>query len=165
MPRGQDRWLPREMRLVSEYLVSHYPRAIHLTRVRLGTWEPKAEELRLTESELRMLGSFRRWADALAITADEMVLIEGALRPDTGEASKLEIYARLVPSTPELQDYLNRPLRLELVYAIGDAVVIQYCRERGIRCVEFRPAWLEEYFAGLERRQARGMQSRGFGEG
>lgn len=165
MPRGRDRWLPREMRLVSEYLVNAYPRAIHLTRVRLGTWEPRAEELHLTESELRMLGSFRRWADAIVITSSEMVLIEGALRPDTGEASKLEIYARLVPSTPELRDYLDRPLRLELVYAIGDAVVVQYCRERGIRCVEFRPPWLDEYFASLAARQGRGMQERGFGEG
>ncbi len=164
MPRGRDLWLPREMRLVSEYLLHAYPRAIHLTRVRLGTWKPKAEALNLTESELRMLGSFRRWADAIAITEDEIVLIEGAIRPDTGEASKLEIYKRLVPHTPELQDWMDRPIRMELVYAVGDAVVIDYCREMGITCVEFRPAWLSEYFERLQRRQRRGMQPRGFEE-
>jgi len=152
------------MRLVSEYLLAAYPKAIHLTRVRLGTWEPQAKGLQLTEAELKMLGSFRRWADAIAITEDEMVLVEGAIRPDTGEASKLQIYAELVPSTPELSDYLHLPLRMELVYAIGDAVVIDFCRRQGITTVEYRPAWLGEYFERLARRQARGMQRRGFGE-
>jgi len=164
MATGRDRWLPREMRLVSEYLLAAYPNAIHLTRVRLGTWEPHADSLKLTDAELRMLGSFRRWADAIAITSTEMVLIEGAIRPDTGEASKLQIYAELVPSTPELRPYLHLPLRLELVYAIGDAVVIDFCRRRGITTVEYRPAWIGQYFESLARRQARGMQRRGFGE-
>jgi len=150
------------MRLVSEYLLAAYPHAIHMTRVRLGTWEPQAGALELTEEELRMLGSFRRWADAIAITEKEMVLIEAAIRPDTGEASKLEIYAELVPSTPELRPYLHLPLVKELVYAIGDAVVIDFCRRQGIRTVEYRPAWLGQYFEDLARRQRRGMQSRGF---
>ena len=154
--------MPREMRLVSEYLLEAYPHAVHYTRVRLGSWEPQAAALQLTEEELRMLGSFRRWADAIAITASEMVLIEGAIRPDTGEASKLEIYARLVPSTPELHEYVHLPLAMELVYAIGDAVVIDFCRQRGIRTVEYRPPWLNEYFDALSRRQQRGMQPRGY---
>lgn len=152
------------MRLVSEYLLAAYPNAIHLTRVRLGSWEPQATALQLTEEELKMLGSFRRWADAIAITDEEMVLIEGAIRPDTGEASKLMIYAELVPATPELRQYFPLPLRMELVYAIGDAVVINFCRRVGITTVEYRPLWLGEYFERLARRQARGMQRRGFGE-
>lgn len=161
MPRGRDLWLPREMRLVSDYLVQFYPGAIHYTRIRLGTYETASKIEGLTESEQRLLGSFRRWADAIAVTDHELIVIEGAIRPDTGEASKLLTYADLVPHTPELREYLNREIRMELVVVVEDPVVTAMCRRFGIRVVVFRPEWLKEYFDLLEWRERRPPQRRG----
>jgi len=150
MPR---KWEPRELRLLSEYLMERYPTAIHLVRVRLGTLEPEGEHGPLTPEELRALGVLRRWADAIVVTKTEMILIEAAIRPDTGEASKLKVYADLVPLTPELEPYRDLPLRLELVYAVHDPVVIRYCEREGIRCVHFCPDWVLDYLRELAERK------------
>ena len=154
MPRN---WQPREQKLLAEYLTKFYPKDIHMTRVRLGAIEPEAKYPDLTEREVAALGVWRRWADAVVITKRKMILIEAAIRPDTGEASKLEVYADLLPLTPELRPYLGLPLHLELVYAVYDAVVIHYCEKHGIRCVFFCPDWILDYLKELHPRMGEGL--------
>jgi len=143
------RWQPRELRLTAEYLNKEYPGAIHMLRVRLGGLHPVLKAENLTEREKRLLSPFKRWADAIVIKADEMVLIEVAIMPEPGDVSKLELYARLVRHTPELEQYRSRPLVLELVYAIEDPLVVVMARERNIRVRYFRPKWVDDYL--LER--------------
>ena len=150
-----------EMRMVAEYLRDNYPDDVVFMRLRLGTLEPDGGGQDLTEEERRMLGVFRRWADAVVVTPREVVLVEVSIRSDTGDPSKLVIYGRLARHTPELAEYLTRPLVLELVVAVEDPVVTQLAKELGIRTRVYRPPWLPEYLAQLHRRETRPAQVRG----
>lgn len=161
MPRNTDFTKFGEMRMVAEYLRDTYPDAQVFMRLRLGTLQPDRAGEDLQEDELRMLGVFRRWADAVVVTPAELVVVEVSIRSDTGDPSKLVIYGRLVPHTPELREYRDRRLVLELVVAVEDPVVSQLAREFGIRTRTYRPSWLPEYMAQLHRRETRPAQVRG----
>lgn len=149
------KWQPRELRMLSEFLAENYPGDDYRTRIRLGKIQPRIEGTFLTEEERLHLGVFRRWADALVIQPDRLILIEAKIRPQPGVISQLQLYKRLVPNTPELQRFLDRPLEMLLVYAIQDALLIEMAREAGIKCIHYRPEWIDEYIAELYPRERR----------
>ena len=161
MPRNTDLTKYGEMRMVSEYIASAYPNSISWTRLRLGSLIPDGPRPSLTAQQRAMLGVFRRWADAAVVTDTELIIIEGSLRSDTGDPSKLVLYGRLVPHTPDLKPYLGRRLVLELVAVIEDPAVSKYARELGIRTKTFTPEWWPLYLAQLHRRERRPPQVRG----
>lgn|SRR3990167_4684967 len=161
MPRKTDFTKYGEMRMVAEYVQLTYPDDIVFMRLRLGTMIPDGPRPNLAPEEVAMLGVFRRWADAVVITKDELVVIEASIRSDTGDPSKLVIYGRLVPHTPELREFLDRRLVLELVVAVEDPVVRQLAQEMGIRTRTYEPKWMGLYLAQLHRREARPVQARG----
>lgn len=155
MGKEKRQWQPREMRMVSEFLAAHYAEYSFKTRVRLGSLHPKLHPEDLTEPEQRMLGVFRRWADAIVFMPDRLVLIEVAIRPSPGDISQLGLYERLVPHTPELAEYKQLPIEKLLVYAIEDPLVVSMARDQGIRTVYFRPGWVEDYLKILYPRERR----------
>lgn len=161
MPRGTELTKFGEMRLVSEYIARTYPDGLVFMRLRLGSLLPDGPRQDLTDGELEMLGVFRRWADAVVVTPKELIVVEASMRSDTGDPSKLVMYGRLVPLTPDLRAYLDRPLHLELVVAVEDPAVSALAHEMGIRTAVYRPPWLPEYLAQLHRRERRPVQGRG----
>jgi len=153
------KWQPREMRLLSEFLAEHYQGVEYRTRIRLGKIQPRLDGKYITEEERLNLGTFRRWADALVILPDRLILIEAKIRPQPGVISQLQLYKRLLPNTPELQRFRDRPLEMLLVYAIRDDLLISMAREEGIRCIQYRPAWVDEYLKELYPRERRATRS------
>ncbi|OGQ17410.1 MAG: hypothetical protein A2138_26865 [Deltaproteobacteria bacterium RBG_16_71_12] len=161
MPRNTDFTKYGEMRMVAEYVAQAYPDDIVYMRLRLGSLAPDGPRPELKPEEAAMAGVFRRWADAVVITTDELIVIEASLRSDTGDPSKLVVYGRLVPHTPELREFMNRRLVLELVVSVEDPVVRMVAQELGIRCRRYEPKWFPEYLAQLHRRERRPVQTRG----
>jgi hypothetical protein len=155
MAEGKRQWQPREMRLVSEFLAKYYPNYETRTRVRLGAIHPELHPETLSESEKSMVGVFRRWADAIVIMPDKLVLIEAAIRPSPGDISQIELYEHLLPLTPELEEFRALPIEKLLVFAIEDPVVVAMARERGINTRYFRPGWVDEYLDILYPRERR----------
>lgn len=155
MPRGNRTWRPIETRLVAEFLAVRFPDARTMQRVRLGTIPGELPADGLEPAELRLLGTWRRWADALVIMPEELVLIEGAVRPDPGDVSQLELYMHLLPLTPELEELRSRPARGLLLYAIDDPVIRRLAADRNFTVEIFRPAWVEEYLSTLYPRKQR----------
>jgi len=147
--------------MVAEYVQRTYREALVFMRLRLGVLEPDVGPRDLSPEETAMLGVFRRWADAVVVTRDELIVVEASIRSDTGDPSKLVLYGRLVPSTPELKAYLGKRLVLELVVAVEDPAVSALAHEMGIRTRVYRPPWLPEYLANLHRRERRPVQARG----
>jgi len=105
-----------------------------------------------------MIGSWRRWADAIIILKDKLIVLEAAIRPQPGKISQLDLYTRLVPHTPELAAWKALPIEKVLLYAIEDPATTLMAREQGIRCVEYKPLWLESYLELLMPRERRGMR-------
>lgn len=152
MPRQYE---PREQRLVAEWVAQAFPHAELRTRVPLGAVDPALDDSGLSASELRALGVWRRWADALVIEPHRLHLVEGKIRSQLGALEQLAVYAKLLPLTPELAELRHLPLELHLVWAIPDPIVEALARERGILTHRFRPAWIESYLRALDTRKAR----------
>lgn len=161
MARGSYLTKFGEMRMVAEYVQRTYPQGLVYMRLRLGALQPDVGPRDLAPEEMAMLGLFRRWADAVVVTQEELIVVEASIRSDSGDPSKLVLYGRLVPLTPELQEYRNRKLVLELVVAVEDPAVSALAQEMGVRTRVYRPPWLPEYLAQLHRRERRPVQSRG----
>lgn len=149
------KWEPRELRLVSEYITEYYPKYRSYTRVRLGAIHPGLEPEKYLPAERKMIGVWRRWADAIIIRHRDLILIEAAIRPEPGDISKLLLYERLIPYTPEFYDYKTWPVIKELVYAIEDPLIVSMCREVNIRPRKFKPKWVDEYLKTLFFRERR----------
>jgi hypothetical protein len=147
--------------MVAEYLRDTYPNEEVFMRLRLGSLQTAGDHPGLSQEEVLALGVYRRWADAVVVTKSELVVVEVSIRSDTGDPSKLIVYGRLVPLTPELREYLDRRLVLELVVAVEDPVVSQLAHELGIRTKVYSPLWLPDYLAQLHRRETRPAQVRG----
>lgn len=130
-----------------------FPNDWYEMRVRLGPPKPAAPTTLLTDAEKRMVGIWRRWADAIVYRTHELIIIEAAIRADPGDISQLGLYAYLVPLTPELKPHWNKKIIKMLVYAIEDPATIKIARENQIRCVEYKPSWLEAYLEILMPRE------------
>lgn len=146
---GKRDWTPRETRMVSEYLAKKYHKYPYKMRQRLGSVPAELDLPGRDHAEQKMAGNWRRWADAIVFKPSQLILIEAAIRPDPGYVSKMQLYAKLIKHTPELKPYAGLPVSLELVYALEDAALMQMARDAGIKCVRYKPAWLDEYLKTL----------------
>jgi len=156
MKETTRKWEPREMRLVSEYIVKKYPKDKSFTRVRLGATHPGLLPEGLSAEEKRMITVWKRWADAIVITQTKIILIEAAILPDLGDVSKLLVYEYLLKFTPEFEEYLDRPIEKQLVISVEDPVLTKIARGAGIKVVAFAPEWINDYVRSLAQRKQRG---------
>jgi len=155
MAEEKRQWQPREMRLVSEYLAKHYGKYPTKTRVRVGAIHPDLKPGELSDAEQRMVGVFRRWADAVVFMPNRLILIEAAIRPSPGDISQLELYKHLLPKTPELAEHKSKRIDMVLLYALEDPVIVALAREKGIKVVYFHPSWIDDYLKILYPRERR----------
>jgi len=146
---------PREQRLCAEFVQQFFPKEWVKYQVRLG--RPRASEqytgIQLSEN----LAAYNRrpCADALIMRAHELVLIETYLKIDLGKVSQLQIYAKLLPGTPELAGVASLPVRLLIVGALEDPTLTQHARDNGIEFHLFRPSWVDAYFDVIAPRNQR----------
>ena len=136
-----------EMRFVSAYLATFHPEDRCKMHVLLGAYPEPPKGTVLNKTEQLTLGCMRKWADAIVIAKDKLTLIEGKLiihRYFEG-LGQLQVYSRLVPQTPELQPYLDRPTECILLVPVEDPLVRTLCIENNIRMVIWRPLFVEEY--------------------
>jgi hypothetical protein len=154
--RGQ-----RERRLLSEWLALRYPDQETWQQVRLGAFQQTIANAQLDITELRALGVWRRYADALVFKESSLLLIEASLVSEPGYISQIELYARLIPLTPELEVFWAWPIEMLYLVALEDPVVTANARDRGIRIEVFTPIWIPDYFAGLEKRKSVATRSGG----
>jgi len=156
--REKRSWQPREMQMLAEWLTKTQPGKRVLTRVRLGSPRPEVPRPEMSPEERAMIGAWRRWADAVILDREGATIVEAAIRPDPGKISQLQLYAKLLPQTPELEPWAHLPIKMILLYAIEDAATVLLAREQGILCVEYKPPWLPSYLELLMPRERRGVR-------
>lgn len=148
-PRSNRPYIPREGRLLVEWLATAHPGAYVQTRVFLGRIEPAVQKTGLTAAEVRMLGTARRWVDAVVIDAAAVHLYEAKIRLEPKALAELALYNRLFPYTADFATWKDWPRKLHLLYAVEDPVVLALAREQGILAHQYHPAWVDEYLATL----------------
>jgi len=144
--------------MVNEWLAKTQSGKKTMTRVRLGSPKSAIPRADLAPEEAAMIGSWRRWADAIILEEDRVTLIEAAIRPNPGKISQLELYKMLMPVTPELRAWKGLPIDMILLYAIEDPATIYLARSKGIKCIEYKPTWLPAYLEALMPRERRGVR-------
>jgi len=154
MPARRE-WSPVESKLVGEFAATRYPNCRTLQRVRVGQIPGDLDVAGLDEAEIRMLGVWRRWVDLLIVDPPVLRVVEAAMMPDPGDVSQLELYLHLLPSTPELQEFMDlRPVGM-LVYAIDDPVIRRLAADRGYTVQIYQPVWLAQYLERIFPRERR----------
>jgi len=151
-------WQPREMQMLTEWLTKTQTGKRWMTRVRLGAPKPSVPREYMSIEEQAMIGAWRRWADAVILEKDRVTIVEAAIRPDPGKISQLELYATLLPHTPELAAWKACKIDLILLYAIEDPATILLARQKGIKAIEYQPLWLPAYLETLMPRERRGVR-------
>lgn len=152
--KGQA-WTPWEINMIAEWLGKTFPDVEYRTMVRLGRIQPRLPDGTYTVEEERMLGVHRRFADAIAILPDRLLLIEAVMRCDPGKLTVLELYEMLLPNTPELQQFSELPIQKVLLYAIEDPVVCELARRKEILAVHYVPTFFERWMTTLKARHQR----------
>ncbi|MEM3092174.1 MAG: hypothetical protein QXW26_04690 [Candidatus Nitrosocaldus sp.] len=137
---------PRERRYVAEYVYTYYPNAIKMFNVRLGDVPEQFKYSALAIENVNMYKVFRRFVDALVITEDEAILIEAKMIAKAENLAQLELYARLLTETKELQQLImNKKIRKKLVAVVVDRVLVREAERYNVEVEVYRPSWAVEY--------------------
>jgi len=150
--RGYTTW---EIRMIGEWVAQTFPDVEWQTNVRLGTLTPRDEYGRFSHAELELLGVWRRRADAIVYLPDRLLLVESVLRAHPGKLAMLQLYERLIPQTPELEQYKHLLVQKVLLYVIEDPTLTIMAQQQGILTIQFVPSFFDEWFATLRPRDKR----------
>ena len=133
-----------EKRLAVEWMAEHYPDGGYWLNYPLIT-----EEL----GKRYGLQAFvwARRADALAVTATEIHLIEFKVWKPADGLDKLPTYASLIPHIADLSPYRGYPVRLLLVTPRPNPALEESCRLNNVTLVTVSGGWIDEVVAGIER--------------
>ena len=159
---------------MSEYLLEKFPQAVTMHRVPLGAIPDELKEIHGPAAAVKWFRPSRPVADAIALFGRRLFLIEGKIFDPNRAIGQLLFYSRLIPSTPELKDYKDFTIIMQLVTARAPPWASRADLFPEIQIIEYQPAWIQEYYEHLqsywtaEKRQGRiqrkdVLKSLGFG--
>lgn len=149
------KWTPWEQSMIGEWVSQTFGDVEWRTNVRLGRIQPRAPDGTYSPDELRALGVWRRFVDAVVILPDRLLLVEAVMRADPGKLSQLKLYELLLPQTPELEEHLQLPVQKVLLYCIEDPAVTALARLDDILPVRFVPSCFDAWWQTLRPRDKR----------
>ncbi len=133
-----------EVRLVAEYIKATYPQFRSIMGVPLG----KVSETLMAEvgyeKAIRLSRPSRPEVDAVVFLPRYIVVIEAKVWHLVDGAAKLPLYRSLIPFTPELREYQNSEILLELVTPWTNPNLEIMCRDAEIHLHVFKPDWINE---------------------
>lgn len=132
----------REERWLSEYAAMAFPNARVLVNQRLGSGPPVPRGVEPTASTIQYLNNRRRFADLIVIEPKFLIVVEGKIVAEPGIISQLDLYAMLVPLTPELAQFKHLAVRKMLVTAVTDETMTALARKYGIEVKVYSPQWV-----------------------
>ena len=157
MPRGQPGVPVRnpEARLLSDYLARYYPTTRVQLQARIGGVNPQDPAGNYSSAELRALGVWRRYVDAVLFLPEKVILLEASLKTDPGKISILDLYAHLFPQTPEFAEFKGLPIQKTALWAMHDQASELIARQHNVTVVIFAPDWLQGFLDTLDTRHQR----------
>ena len=143
MPRKP--YQQRDRRYVVEYVTEIYPNDRQFFNLRMGPAPISIAEAYPGLNVDRFARVWKKTCDAVVITKDEIVLIEGELRRPTEGLGELLVYRDLINTTPELQPFMGKKIRTVLLCPILDPTMTMQLRDHNIDAVLYKPQWVEDY--------------------
>jgi len=131
-----------EPRWVSEYVAVNYGNFPARFRVPLGAIPRELQESVGSEKAQAMFRPWRPEIDAIVIMPRHLILIEGKIFKLMDGVSKLPVYKSLVPLTPELKEYANREIVMQLLCVRALPWVQQSASAMDVKLIEWAPEWV-----------------------
>jgi len=149
-----------EAEYVAEYCQTAFPGQRVIYHCRLGTWPTSLTAEELTPEEQAMLRVRMRWADAIILLPEKILVVEGKLRASEflKGLGELQLYVHLVPHTEEFLAWKGTPAVGRLLIPIPDPVVEAIARQQGIETAVYKPKFWREFLTAIQPRQARAIR-------
>lgn len=135
-----------ESKFVSEYIEMAYPGLLKKIRVPLGPISIEDIEMYGLEAAARRMRPWRPEVDAIVVTEEKMILIEGKIIKVMDGFSKLPVYGALAKITPDLNKYNMKELHLVLVTPKSPTWALSVAPNFNVEIVIYKPKWLKEYY-------------------
>jgi hypothetical protein len=147
-----------ESEYAAEAVMKLYPKHSKYYHIRIGNYPPELKAETLEDMEQRMLRVYLRWADAIAVNQEEVVVVETKLRPTEylKGLGELELYTRLLPASDEWKRICEgKKIVGHLVISVDDPPIENLARQKGFRVTVLQPSFWSEYIAHLPKRTFR----------
>lgn len=131
--------------LVREWALKRYPGRPFFENLRLGPTEAHVYGVTISPAFERMLRVENWYADLVVPLDDSIQVIEAKVKANPGAVGQVLFYSRLVPSTPQLVELVNRPIQPVVLFAEDDTAVSNFARGLGVRVEIYTPPWIEDY--------------------
>ena len=153
MPEAVPRkpYVQRDRRYVAEYIDQLYPYAKVWYNLRLGPPPIGVAEKYPGVDVNRYARVWKKTCDAVVVTENEVILIEGELRRPLLALGELISYRDLLFQTPELAAYAKMPVKSILLCPVYDPTLELQLKENKIEAVVFRPKWVDDYLEEVMR--------------
>lgn len=150
-PQPRKPYVQRDRRYVIEWVNENYPADKVFFNLRLGPPTLAIAEKYPGIDVNRYARVWKRTCDAVVITKDEILLIEGELRRPVEGLGELLVYRDLIWATPELKPYSGRKVRTILLVPLHDPQTEGIANKNEIEIIIYRPRWVEEYLREVMR--------------
>ena len=127
---------------MSEYIKEFYPDDEVRLRCPLGPIPDELKQLYGPAKAARVYRPSRPEVDALVILPGALLLIEAKIIRYMDGLSKLPVYKALVPKTPELMVFQNRPVLMHLLLPVRIPWVIAAAPDMGVEVKTWAPDWV-----------------------
>jgi hypothetical protein len=138
-----------ETRMLSEYLQLTYPQYVQIRAVPLGVVDQSLMASVGYQKAIGLSRPYRPEADAAVILPGALVLVEAKVWNVVNGLAKLPLYKELVPVTPELAQYKDLPVIMELVVGWTNSNLEIMAKKDGVRIKVYCPAWLADIVAQM----------------
>ncbi len=138
-----------ETRMVAEYLISQYGKFPTKQAVPLGKVDENLMASEGYQKAILMSRPYRPEVDAIVVLPRYLVLVEAKVWNVVNGLAKLPLYKSLVPFTPELQQYKDKEVLMELVVGLTNDNLAIMARDLGVTVRVYCPDWLNEVVQGM----------------
>lgn len=133
-----------ETRMVSEWLHLTYPQYVTMSAVPLGKISDSLMAMEGYQKSIGISRPYRPEADYIVILPGALIVGEAKVWQVMNGIAKLPLYAGLVPVTPELQEYKNLPIVMELVVGWTNDNLQIMADQLKVRVRVYDPPWLDQ---------------------
>ena len=128
--------------MMSEYVASEYKDFPYMLAVPLGRIpDDVIKDVGYTQA-IAFMRPYRLEVDAIVVLPRYLILIEAKVFKTIDGLAKLPLYKSLVPFTPELAQYADREVIMELVVGWTNPNLDIMARDAGVRLKVYAPDWL-----------------------
>jgi len=138
-----------ESRLIAEYMKEKYSKFPYILKQPLGKISDTLMADLGYDKAIRLSRPSRPEVDAVVILPKHLILIEAKVWSVVNGLAKLPLYKSLVPVTPELRDYQDKELLMELVVAWSNDNLEIMARAAGATVKVYHPPWVEDIVANM----------------